>query len=203
MSCPIWESKTTAGRPVRYRSVTLSRDGKKKTFTVNIVVCLAFHGPRPPNAHAAHRDGNSLNDNAGNLRWATATENAADKLKHGTHLCGERAPMSKLTEPDVLAIIADTDTFEEIAAKYPVGMVMISRIKNRQSWKHLTENRPIANSRPPRQPLGEKHANSKLAAEDVRSIRSDTRHQAEIADEFGISQSNVSLIKRGVRWKHI
>lgn len=57
---------------------------KRKTVTVHRLVCETFHGPRPSQGHVvAHADGNSLNNAADNLRWATAAENEADKRQHG------------------------------------------------------------------------------------------------------------------------
>lgn len=104
------------GRP----QLTLCRDGTKCCWTLQKVVCLAFHGPKPTPKHGvAHYDGNKLNNKADNLRWATATENAADKVRHGTVACGlrnghytkpertargERHGMSILRENDVRMI---------------------------------------------------------------------------------------------------
>ena len=50
---------------------------------------------------------------------------------------------------------------------------------------------------------GDKHPLRKLSSSDVASILEDTRTQAEIAIEYGISQSQVSRIKGGSVWKHI
>jgi hypothetical protein len=50
---------------------------------------------------------------------------------------------------------------------------------------------------------GEQIASSKLDAEKVRAIRSDTRSQGVIAEQYGISQANVSFIKRGITWRHV
>jgi hypothetical protein len=47
---------------------------------------------------------------------------------------------------------------------------------------------------------GEKHPQAKLTAERVAAIRLDTRAHRIIAAEYGISQSNVSMIKTGRRW---
>lgn len=47
---------------------------------------------------------------------------------------------------------------------------------------------------------GERHGMSKLTADDVRSIRRDSRIQRVIAADFGINQQHVSEIKRGVAW---
>lgn len=53
-----------------------------------------------------------------------------------------------------------------------------------------------------RSSFGEKHGRSKLTQEQVIMIRQDTRMQKEIAAEYGVSQSNISLIKRGINWEN-
>lgn len=60
-----------------------------------------------------------------------------------------------------------------------------------------------------RSTYGERHAMHKLTAEQVHSIR--TRYRAycrvnggaALAEEFGVSQSQVSLIIRGSRWEWV
>lgn len=47
---------------------------------------------------------------------------------------------------------------------------------------------------------GVKHPMAKLSENDIRDIRSDLRHQRIIAKKFGISQTQVSRIKNGLRW---
>jgi len=56
--------------------------------------------------------------------------------------------------------------------------------------KHGTTNR------------GERCGTSKLALEQVISIRKDDRLQRIIAEEYGVKQSLISRIKNGVRWQH-
>ena len=65
------------------------------------VVCEIAHGKSRGNQkHAAHSCGNGhlgcINPN--HLRWATVSENHADRWKHSTMLLGEQSPVSKLTE---------------------------------------------------------------------------------------------------------
>jgi len=50
---------------------------------------------------------------------------------------------------------------------------------------------------------GEKHGNARLTADDVRAIRADPRTQSEIAEDYGLSQSYVSQIRRCVKWRHV
>jgi hypothetical protein len=53
---------------------------------------------------------------------------------------------------------------------------------------------------------GERHGFSKLTESQVRKIpelRREGLTQKEIADEFGCHHSSISLIERGLLWKHI
>jgi hypothetical protein len=60
-------------------------DGTRENIAVHRMVCEAFHGPAPTlTHHAAHWDGNRKNNIPNNLRWATCSENHADKIRHGT-----------------------------------------------------------------------------------------------------------------------
>jgi hypothetical protein len=52
-------------------------------------------------------------------------------------------------------------------------------------------------------PKGSMRHNALLTEDDVRSIRKDNRKQHEIAAQYGISRTNVSLIKSRKKWSHI
>ena len=114
---------------------------KSKTKGVHILVCGVFHGPKPFNgAHAAHFDGNSLNNRAENLRWATAKENAADDLRLGKKLRGEQCYNAKLTDSDVREIrrlVASGETHRYVAALFGVSPSNISSIIARKKWAHV------------------------------------------------------------------
>jgi hypothetical protein len=51
-----------------------------------------------------------------------------------------------------------------------------------------------------RKATGERHALSKLTADQVAAIRADTRSQSVIAREYGVVQTTVSCIKLGKTW---
>ncbi len=69
-----------------YLEVILSRRSKGKTIAVHVLVCTAFHGPKPPHAHGVrHLNGKQLDNTPGNLQWGTRSENMQDKARHGTN----------------------------------------------------------------------------------------------------------------------
>jgi len=67
-------------------------------------MCIVAHGEPPsPGLHAAHSCGNGHRGcvNPSHLRWLTASQNAAEKIEHGTHQRGQRNPLAKLDEEKV------------------------------------------------------------------------------------------------------
>ena len=65
---------------------------RNKSFKVHVVVCMAWHGPRPPGQQVRHLDGDKYNNRGDNLAWGTYEENLADAIKHGSYLRGEDHP---------------------------------------------------------------------------------------------------------------
>lgn len=58
-----------------YQMVNLWMDGKRKTYRVHILVCLAWVGATPKGKNIDHIDGNKQNNNLENLQWLTARQN--------------------------------------------------------------------------------------------------------------------------------
>lgn len=111
---------------------------KKVTIGVHILVCAAFHGPRPSCEHeAAHGNGARTDNRSRNLRWATRAENAADKALHGTAPVGARNAASKLTDQQVIAIRLDPRNQTVIGAEYGIDRRTVGKIKNGHRWGHL------------------------------------------------------------------
>ena len=99
----IWSEKTKrflvpygTGRR-GYLAVALRHDGKTIRALVHHLVAEAFIGPRPVGFDVCHNDGVLLHNQASNLRYATRSENLADREAHGTSQRGERNPAAKLT----------------------------------------------------------------------------------------------------------
>ena len=121
--------------------ISVYRKRQWQRVAVSVIVCETFHGPRPDGMHAAHENGNALDNRAANLSWKTPRENELDKRRHGTALQGERHPQAKLTEADVAEIRTLRSTFgqplQTIATSYGVTPTTISYIVNRKTWGHL------------------------------------------------------------------
>lgn len=123
-----------------YVSVPMVRRGKRCARYLHRLVLEAFVGPCPPGMEGRHLDGVRANCALWNLAWGTKLENAADRERHGNTLRGERNPRAKLTEPKVRSILKARGLHREIAAKYQIHKSLVSLIKTRKVWPHLTRS---------------------------------------------------------------
>jgi hypothetical protein len=136
-----------------YMKVGLSKEGRPTTRSVHRIVCESFHGLKPSNQHhAAHLNGVRDDNRAENVAWKTPSENAEDKVLHGTSLRGrdnnppesrprgERSGQSKLTELQVLEarkLMGMGISARSIARVMGISSSQAVSIKNRQSWSHI------------------------------------------------------------------
>ncbi|KAB2798954.1 hypothetical protein F9L06_10140 [Brucella anthropi] len=127
-----------------YPAVHLRQDGREKQMPVHTAVALAFIGEPPTALHeVAHGDGNSMNANLSNLRWATHAENEADKLAHGTLMHGETHPSARFTDREIEQIRALRrigKTYTEIAERCGVSRAHACRIVLGTRRGHNTRN---------------------------------------------------------------
>lgn len=66
-----------------YRIVRLCRKQVYRASAVHVLVCEAWHGPRPAGAVTRHLNGDSLDNQPVNLTWGTQAENMRDMVVHG------------------------------------------------------------------------------------------------------------------------
>lgn len=145
LSCPI--SKSTG-----YPLVGLSflGKGKRKQYSVHVLVLEAFVGPCPEGMMCRHfPDNDRTNVRLDNLQWGTYRQNQKDREVHGTDSRGEKSTQSKLTEAEVLEIRrihkerrkagrkAGVNIKNDLAVQFKVTPFCIDRIICRYSWKHI------------------------------------------------------------------
>lgn len=126
-----------------YMMVSLTMDGQAqpKAFLLHRLICKAFVG-HPPTIHhqAAHNNGVRTDNNPLNLRWATAKENTADRVIHGTDAIGRRNPRAKLTEEAVCEIRRHEKRWgvaTKLGRQYGVTEQTISGILAGRLWRHI------------------------------------------------------------------
>lgn len=170
-----------------------------KYLGVHRLVCRLTKG-NPPTAlhHAAHTCNTRACINPQHLKWATAKENCADKIKHGTHQIGEKIGTAKLTSSQIIAIWDDSREQRIIAEQYGVTQLCVSHIKTGKTWGHITAHLPPPAKRAPQR--GSTHTGSVLTEDDVKRIWFDTRTQKAIASEYGVSPGTIGHIRQGKSW---
>lgn len=73
------------GRDRKHLGVSLWRNNRGKTMKVHRLVASTFLGHCPQGYEVCHNDGNPRNNRVENLRYGTPSDNARDRLLHGTH----------------------------------------------------------------------------------------------------------------------
>lgn len=120
-----------------YLQVTLSNKCVARKFLVSNLVCIAFHGPRPPNHDVDHRDFDLSNNRAENLRWRHMTLNRGEARSPR----GADCPWSTLNEAAVLEIRAADfsvyGTLSALANKFGVWPKTIAQVRDGKSWRHV------------------------------------------------------------------
>lgn len=145
--------KQSWGSNKKYAHVNIPIDGKRGPFRVNRLVCIVFHGDPPSfKHHAAHLNGDSLDNRAENLAWKTPKENEYDKRIHGTARIGEKHwsktmperrargvghGKTKITDEDVRAIRLDPRNNSEVGRSYGLDKTTILNIRARKTWGHV------------------------------------------------------------------
>ena len=115
-----------------YQLVHLSQDGKSRLSRVHRLVLEAFMGPCPEGYETLHLDDDPRNNRLDNLRWGTRAEN------HSTiNRRGQANSQARLTEDDVRAIRASTESHSALARRLGVGKSTIGHIRTHNRWKHL------------------------------------------------------------------
>lgn len=137
---PLKGSPTGDGR---YFSVSLSRNGIWRTFSVHCLVTAAFYGPKPfEGAQVRHLDNDIYNNRPDNLCWGTQEENWSDRKAAKSGL-GENHHNVKLSERDVVAIRASNSSQRQLAKEYGVTQATIWSVKAGKSWEYGTPAPPL------------------------------------------------------------
>src|SRR5262249_40076296 len=116
-------------------------DGNGGTITASRLVCTLAHGEAPAEGmEAAHSCGNRPCCNKRHLRWATCTENTADKLAHGTMPFGEAVSGSRFVTADINDMRRrhkSGETYASIARSYQCTTGHVRRIVLGELWSSI------------------------------------------------------------------
>lgn len=128
-----------------YKSVCLSKKGKKITKNVHRLVAKAFCQNVYNKREVNHIDGNKTNNFADNLEWVTSSENQKHAVDNNLQpeQYGEKNPFSKLKESDIHSIRKIRKekglSHQKIADMFSVDRKTIGDVLNRKTWYWLKE----------------------------------------------------------------
>jgi len=126
-----------------YLAVQVFVNGRRVTVLAHRLVWQFFHGDIPEDREINHRDGRKRNNRPSNLEITTTQGNSIHSYQEldRTRLPGELNPWSKLTEDQILFVRDSLSrhryTGVQLAALVGCSAAHISRIKLRQTWRHL------------------------------------------------------------------
>lgn len=129
---------------IHYKSKRKIVEIEGKTIEVHLLVGWTFLGPPPKNLKKPtinHKNYNKNNNNYKNLEWIEKEENS--RLGNGKRIMGEDKINTNLKNQEVEQIcqllVENKLSIQEIAQKFNVTRAVISSIKHKKSWKHITE----------------------------------------------------------------
>ncbi|HIB1507743.1 TPA: NUMOD4 domain-containing protein [Salmonella enterica subsp. enterica serovar Muenchen] len=120
-----------------YLKVCLYRDGEKNYQFVHRLVASAFLDNLHSYAEVNHINGLKKDNRSANLEWVSRSQNNSHAYQSGLKkaINGERHPNAKLNNGQVDEILSSTSiSHRELAKRYGVSQVLISRIIRRDAW---------------------------------------------------------------------
>lgn len=126
--------KSTSG----YSQVYLCKNKTKRQCQIHRLVAMAFIDNPDNKKDVNHINGIKTDNIVANLEWNTRAENIKHAYLIGLNKIGENHGNAKLKESQVLSILNDNRSHSKIALDYHVSRKLISKIKSRKLWKHLT-----------------------------------------------------------------
>lgn len=124
-----------------YRYVSLSKEGKSRSFYVHRLVSQHFILPIKNKPQVNHKNGIKTDNRVANLEWCSDRENKKHAVNTGlTKVKGEYNPMSKLTKEKVDLIRQEykkgINTHLELSRKYGVVRQHVSAILANKMWPY-------------------------------------------------------------------
>lgn len=105
---------------------------RRQCFPVSVLVCTAFHGPRPVGGVCRHLNDKPCDNRASNLKWGTPQENSEDAFRNGRRL----ARFSR----EVLREIRISDEVQHVLAeRLGVSQALVSQIRSGKKYKQFNK----------------------------------------------------------------
>lgn len=129
--CNLWKGHTAAGYGV------ISIDGEQR-YIHRFIYSQQSGNILTTSDVIRHSCDNKRCWKPSHLIKGTHADNVADKVAKGRHMHGTSHYKTGLSEDDIRAIRASTETYNILSARYNISRGGISNIKHRVTWKHVT-----------------------------------------------------------------
>lgn len=173
-----------------YIRIHLCNNGEMRDESLHVLVALAFIDNPENKKTVNHKNGNKQNNFWWNLEWNTYDENNKHAKSTGLNkTIGETHHWAILTEKEVMEIVQLDSPNKEIAEKYGVSKTTISHIFRGKTWSHITGI--ILKVKP------------KLKKNQVIEIYKSPLSRTELAKIFGVTDTCIGYIKKGVSYRSI
>lgn len=138
---PYFKSRVTTKQP---DMSNYSIDGRRKNHYIHRLVANTFISNPKGFDQVNHIDGNKSNNSVSNLEWVTERQNRDHAVKTDLMKFGEDAPNNKLTEEQVIEILAIASKNPKVnrlrlSKKYNVADTCICRIISGKRWRRTYE----------------------------------------------------------------
>lgn len=181
--------------------IVLSKESIGYRFKIHRLVATYFLENTLNLPEVNHIDGDPLNNKLENLEWVDRKSNVTHAVNNNLYPQGERHYKSRITDKDVLEIRKIYSeggiTQESLAKTFNVSRGLIKDVVNHKSWKHVGGERTVNVIG------GENDVSSKLSDKEVLEIKDlnqkKTFTQKDIANYYGVSQSQINRIVNGKR----
>ena len=135
-TCWLWQATVFTNG---YGSFRVTSKNKSVAHRVSWILS---HGDIPDGLNVLHKCDVRLCVNPQHLFLGTQLENIADMIRKGrkrlpVQARGMKSTKAKLTDQDVYAIRASSDTIRALARQYGVAPNTIDAVKSRRSWSHI------------------------------------------------------------------
>jgi len=168
-----------------------------KTHRAHRVSYMVHLGPIPEGAVILHSCDNRRCINPDHLTAGTQSDNMRDALKKGRLKVpparkGQEHPNSFVTDRDVVRLRKEYQKGRKLSSIHKEVGLALSTVK-RMLWGRTYSHLPVFNRKDAYM------NNRKLTEEQRKAVIEDPRSGAAIGRDYGVSQSLVTFIKRGIR----
>jgi len=168
-------------------------DGRNKPFTIHSLVAEHFIGKRPEGMEVNHIDGCKTNNRVDNLEYVTH----GDNMRHAFRTKLVDHEKTRVHSDELIASVREArergDSFASIARQYGMSIAYV-----------YSACRSVAARTRGMKVIGGDIQKPKVTEADVvrlRERRAEGARCKDLAVEFGISETQVSAICVGLKWK--